>query len=72
MKKNSEVKFDNQISSLDLSNVNNLVKIKSGDLYIGSKIEKTRKSIEKRVNDLGFPFAKVSSKKINKAIKYSI
>ena len=61
----SKVKFENQISSLDLSKINNLVKIKSGDLYIGSKIEKTRKSIEKRVNDLGFPFAKVSSKKIN-------
>ena len=61
----SEVKFDNQISSLDLSAINNLVNIQSGDLYIGSKIEKTRKSIEKRINDLGFPFAKVSSKKIN-------
>ena len=61
----SKVKFENKISSLDLSKINNLIKIKSGDLYIGSKIEKTRKSIEKRVNDLGFPFAKVSSKKIN-------
>ena len=61
----SKVKFENQISSLDLSKINNLVKIKSGDLYIGSKIEKTRKSIEKRINALGFPFAKVSSKKIN-------
>ena len=61
----SEVKFDNEISSLDISSIINLVKIKSGDLYIGSKIEKTRKSIEKRINALGFPFAKVSSKKIN-------
>ena len=61
----SEVKFDNQISSLNLSDVGNLINIKSGDLYVGSKIEKLRKSIEKKVNDLGFPFAKVSSKKIN-------
>ena len=61
----SEVKFDNKISNLNLSKIDYLVKIKSGDLYIGSKIEKIRNSIEKKVNDLGFPFAKVSSKKIN-------
>ena len=61
----SEVKFDNKISGLDLSAINKLVKIKSGDLYVGSKIEKIRNLLEKKVNDLGHPFAKVSSKKIN-------
>jgi len=61
----SEVKFENKISTLDLSDIRYLVKTKKGDLYVGSEIEKIRKSLEKKVIDLGFPFAKVSLKKIN-------
>ena len=68
----SEVKFDNKISTLDLSDIRYLVKTKKGDLYVGSEIEKIRKSLEKKVIDLGFPFAKVSLKKININEKQSV
>ena len=68
----SEVKFDNKISTLDLSDIRYLVKTKTGDLYVGSEIEKIRKSLEKKVIDLGFPFAKVSIKKINMNEKQSV
>ena len=68
----SEVKFENKISTLDLSDIIYLVKTKKGDLYVGSEIEKIRKSLEKKVIDLGFPFAKVSLKKININEKQSV
>ena len=68
----SEVKFENKISTLDLSDIRYLVKTKKGDLYVGSDIEKIRKSLEKKVIDLGFPFAKVSLKKININEKQSV
>ena len=68
----SEVKFENKISTLDLSDIRYLVKTKKGDLYVGSEIEKIRKSLEKKVIDLGFPFAKVSLKKININEKQSV
>ena len=68
----SEVKFENKISTLDLSDVRYLVKTKKGDLYVGSEIEKIRKLLEKKVVDLGFPFAKVSLKKININEKQSV
>ena len=68
----SEVKFENKISTLDLSDIRYLVKTKKGDLYVGSEIEKIRKSLEKKVIDLGFPFAKVSLKKININKKQSV
>ncbi len=68
----SEVKFENKISTLDLSDIKYLVKTKKGDLYVGSDIEKIRKSLEKKVIDLGFPFAKVSLKKININEKQSV
>ena len=68
----SEVKFENKIPTLDLSDIRYLVKTKTGDLYVGSEIEKIRKSLEKKVIDLGFPFAKVSLKKININEKQSV
>ena len=68
----SKVKFENKISTLDLSDIRYLVKTKKGDLYVGSEIEKIRKSLEKKVIDLGFPFAKVSLKKININEKQSV
>ena len=68
----SGVKFENKISTLDLSDIRYLVKTKKGDLYVGSEIEKIRKSLEKKVIDLGFPFAKVSLKKININEKQSV
>ena len=68
----SEVKFENKISTLDLSDIKYLVKTKKGDLYVGSEIEKIRKLLEKKVIDLGFPFAKVSLKKININEKQSV
>ena len=68
----SEVKFENKISTLDLSDIRYLVKTKKGDLYVGSEIEKIRKSLEKKVIELGFPFAKVSLKKININEKQSV
>ena len=68
----SEVKFENKISNLDLSDIRYLVKTKKGDLYVGSEIEKIRKSLEKKVIDLGFPFAKVSLQKININEKQSV
>ncbi len=68
----SEVKFENKISTLDLSDIRYLVKTKKGDLYVGSEIEKIRKSLEKKVINLGFPFAKVSLKKININEKQSV
>ena len=68
----SEVKFENKISTLDLSDIKYLVKTKKGDLYVGSEIEKIRKSLEKKVIDLGFPFAKVSIKKINMNEKQTV
>ena len=68
----SDVQFENKISTLNLSDISYLIKTKKGDLYVGSEIEKIRKSLEKKVIDLGFPFAKVSLKKININEKQSV
>ena len=68
----SDVQFENKISTLNLSDISYLIKTKKGDLYVGSEIEKIRKSLEKKVIDLGFPFAKVSLKKINMNEKQSV
>ena len=61
----SKVSFDNKIVNLDLSKMNILNKFKSGEVYVGSKIEKLRLIIEKQVVEQGFPFAKVETKKNN-------
>ena len=55
----SNLELVSEIQDLDINIVDSAITIKSGDLYIGSKVDRVIKELERKVNAQGFPFAKV-------------
>ncbi len=56
----SDVEVVSSIDGLDEKDFSSLLTMKKGDLYVGSKVDKIIKDIERRANKQGFPFAKVN------------
>ena len=64
----SGIEVTSDIVGLDGKLFNSLVSIKGGDLYIGSKVEKISKEIEKKANKQGYPFAKVDIQRLKTGV----
>ena len=68
----SGIEVTSDIVGLDGKLFNSLVSIKGGDLYIGSKVEKISKEIEKKANKQGYPFAKVDIQRLKTGVPTSL
>ena len=55
----SSLEVISEIKELEAKPFLSTLSVRAGDTYIGSKLDRIRKGIETKANNLGFPFAKV-------------